>query len=207
MNRSYDGKVVVITGAGTEVGATAAALFWNAGASVVLNALQGERLQPWTDRVGSDRMSVYRVDVLDKEHASAFAADAVDRFGKIDLLVNCIRGEVAGPRTDGWPDRGEGEGRRCLARILNSAIAFLPHLAETQGAIMNMLSVPASESEVGLVSSLQESLDNLTHALAIETAPKGVRVIPIAIVKSVEPSALSRKSSRSPMKRFQPAAG
>lgn len=83
------GKVALITGAGSGMGATAARLFAREGAIVVAADVsdQGEKTSDAIANAGGESMFV-KVDVADEAQVEAMVAAAVDRFGKLDILYN-----------------------------------------------------------------------------------------------------------------------
>ena len=84
---SIKGKVVVITGASSGIGAATAKLLATKGAKVVLGARREERLQALSQAIGDN--AVYQVtDVTDRQQVRALIDLAVSKFGRVDVLYN-----------------------------------------------------------------------------------------------------------------------
>jgi NADP-dependent 3-hydroxy acid dehydrogenase YdfG len=84
------GKVVAITGASSGIGAATAALLAERGASVVLGARRSDRLEALAAEIRQrgGTASVCRIDVSVGEDLERFVAQAVDEFGRLDVLVS-----------------------------------------------------------------------------------------------------------------------
>lgn len=88
---SYDNKVVVITGASSGIGEHIARRFYEAGASIAVCSRSRERIE----RAVSDyadlrdsRVMAAAADMTERDAVSAFMAAVVERFGRIDILIN-----------------------------------------------------------------------------------------------------------------------
>ncbi len=81
------GTVVAITGASAGIGRETARLLAEAGANVVLAARRTERLTALVEEMGPDRALAVPTDVRDPEQSRALVAAAVERFGRLDVLV------------------------------------------------------------------------------------------------------------------------
>lgn len=90
MSGALDGKVIVATGAGRGIGAAAATLFAEEGATVVVADLNGEAAAEVTDKIVSDGATAIAVafDLGDEESIERLIRTAVDRHGGIDMLFN-----------------------------------------------------------------------------------------------------------------------
>src|SRR5262249_14160564 len=84
----FEGKVVVVTGAGSGVGAATAKRFHDEGDIVVLNGRRESKLSEVAAALGSDRYMIGPADVSTVEDVEPLVADVISRFEKIDILVN-----------------------------------------------------------------------------------------------------------------------
>src|SRR5262245_16000576 len=84
------GKVALITGAGSGIGAATAELFAQEGAAVALADLGRERLEPVAARIGKTGADALVIagDVTRRVDSERFAEEALARFGRVDVLVN-----------------------------------------------------------------------------------------------------------------------
>jgi NAD(P)-dependent dehydrogenase (short-subunit alcohol dehydrogenase family) len=179
-----DGRVALVTGASAGLGARFARVLAGAGASVVLVARRADRLTALaSDLEGS---LVAPADLADAEQRAGAVAAALDRFGRVDVLVN-----NAGV-SDG-PQRAEAEDPAdfALAVDLNLTAPFhlsrlvAPGMIERgSGSIVNITSVhglvaSSPNRQAGYVAS-KSGLVGLTRELACQWANDGLRVNAIA---------------------------
>lgn len=82
------GKIVVITGASSGLGAETARHLVGAGARVALGARRKDRLDALVAELGPNNASAFQVDVTDQERVEAFVADAHARWGRIDAMLH-----------------------------------------------------------------------------------------------------------------------
>jgi meso-butanediol dehydrogenase/(S,S)-butanediol dehydrogenase/diacetyl reductase len=183
--KRFENKTVVVTGAGSGIGAACVRRLFDEGASVVAADVQKENV----DRVvaefeGSDRVYGVGVDISDREQVAALVSGAVQRFGQLWGLVNCagIRGvgSVLTVEPEVW--------RKVLSVNLDGtfnvcqAFALAMKDAQASGAIVNLSSaagirgvpnrLPYAASKYGIVG--------ISQTMALELGPIGIRVNAIA---------------------------
>jgi meso-butanediol dehydrogenase/(S,S)-butanediol dehydrogenase/diacetyl reductase len=171
----FSGKVVVVTGAGSGIGAAAARRFHAEGAAVVLSGRRHAKLAEVRPSVGSGRCLIRASDVSNVEDVAQLTADTLRRFGRIDILVN--KAGVGGRGAFFWICRSR-TGIACSGSISNMTRSILPHLIETKGAIINVSSMSGLGGDRGLsfYNAAKGAVSNLTRSLALEFGPKGIRI-------------------------------
>jgi len=176
MTRELEGRVAIVTGAGRNIGRSIALSLADGGAAVVVNARsnrgEAEAVVREIEAAGG-RAQTAIADVADEAPVGRMVADAVSRFGRIDILVNnaALRAE------DPLESMTLEEWRRVVGVILDGAFicvkACLPYLkASGHGAIVNVggLSAHTGAAHRAHVVAAKSGLVGFTRALAHELA-------------------------------------
>ena len=173
----FGGKVVIVTGAGTGIGAATAQRFARDGASVVLAGRRLEKLQSVASSMAPERRLVRPADVSKEADAAHLVEAAVQKFGRLDVLVNNAGVAVFG----GFLELSLDDYRRTMATNVDGVIyctrAALPHLLESRGSVVNVSSVSGIGGDWGLAyyNASKGAVSNLTRSLALEFGGRGVR--------------------------------
>ncbi len=176
--RRFPDHRVLITGAGQGIGAATARRFAAEGARVLVTDIDAERAERTAAEVGG---TPFVLDVADPASVEAAFAHAAAIFGGLDVLVNNAYACHPDPeRFEQWQD---ADWYRDFEVSLHGAYrccrAALPHLAAAggRGAIVSVGSVNA-ERYYGChaYSAAKAGLASLTRTLAVQAAPRGVRV-------------------------------
>lgn len=173
---ALDGKVALVTGASSGLGAAVAQLFAARGASVFGVARDAERMATVFEDVPGGAYA--SVDISSSDACRDAVAQCVDKFGRLDALIN-VAGfhqmrHTASVTDEDWD--------KDLAVNLNGPFflcrAALPHLLEAGGNIVNVASIAGIEGEVYSAGycAAKHGLVGLTRALAIEFTSERLRV-------------------------------
>ncbi len=142
MTQNID-KVVLVTGASSGIGEATVRELAAAGARLFIGARRGDRLQALAEELG-DMVAWRELDVTDGSDFDAFAAAAVERFGRVDVLVNNAGvmplSPLAALKRDEWKRMIDVN----VHGVLNGIAAVLPRfIAQGSGHVVNVASVAA----------------------------------------------------------------
>jgi len=176
------GKVAVVTGAGSGFGAGIARLFAAEGGRVVLADIDGasaEAVAAEIDRDGGAAIGL-RADVTDKADVATMMRAALDTYGRLDILVN---NAGVSHRNKPMTEVSEEEFDHIYAvnvkAIYLAALEAIPLMkAEGGGCIINTSSTAALRPRPGLTvyNSSKGAVNVLTKSMAVELAPDRIRV-------------------------------
>lgn len=181
-----DKKVALVTGGSRGIGKACALELAKSGYDVIINYVGNEEAanQSVTElkAAGSNALAL-KFDVTDKEAVEAGVAQVIEKYGKIDVLVN-----NAGITRDGLFMRMNAENWEAVINTnLNSAFYVTNPVAklmikQRQGAIINMASISGVYGNAGQAnySAAKAGLIGMTKALAKELGSRNIRVNAIA---------------------------
>jgi pteridine reductase len=185
MGESLDGKVALVTGGAKRVGEAIVRRLHAAGARVALHYRESEadaaRLEAELSALRPGSAARVRRDLLEPNAAEALVAAAVERFGRLDLVVNNASifypGGIGRIEPRHW-DELVGSNLRAPLFVSQAAA---PHLKQARGAIVNITDIHAERPLKGfpVYSVAKAGLAALTRSLALELAPE-VRVNAVA---------------------------
>lgn len=176
------GKVAIVTGAGTGIGAATARRFIADGASVTMTGRRLARLEAASAGMDPERVLLWSGDISDAADVEKLVAATMARFGRIDTLVNNAGTATFGPFLKTPADDWAQVMRVNIDGIIHATRAALPHLLASKGSIVNVSSVSGIGGDWGLAyyNTSKGAVNNLTRALALEFGGKGVRVNAVA---------------------------
>jgi len=181
----FRGRSAVVTGSGRGIGYQVAKILLAEGASVVINDVNPERLAKAAKSLHQpeDRLAQAVADVTDPDAAERLIGTAVDRFGRLDILVNMVGGSYGAPHMR-LMDFNLQDWYRVVNLNLTSVFlcirAALPRMRESGGgAIVNVSSSAGVRGEPGLWSPIycaaKAGVQGLTRQVALEYGHEGIR--------------------------------
>lgn len=180
MSRRLEGKVAIVTGAGTGIGEAIAHKFAKEGAKVVVNGLPDD---PITDvahsinRYGGEAIA-YAGDVSEEAYAQGCVQAAIDTYGRLDILVNNAGVFLTNAETEDYPVE---DFDRTIRMNIRSAFLMtkyaIPHLRKHNGNIIS------AGSEAGFNGLAQNTpyggtkgwMHSFMMGVAVEQAKYGIR--------------------------------
>jgi len=180
------GRVVLVTGSSRGIGAEVAVRAGGEGATVAVHYHHSaEGAARTVERVGGlgAQAASFAADVTDGGQAAQLVADVIERFGRIDGLVNNAGLTLVKPFFETEPAEWEAVIRTDLTAAYHTSRAALPSMVERgSGAIVNIASRlgQIGVADTAAYSAAKAGLIGLTRALAREFGPRGIRVNAVA---------------------------
>lgn len=173
-----DGKVCLITGAGSGIGAASAKLFAGEGATVVVADIDGDAAKRTVAAIG-EKATAEQVDVTDEQQTQAVAQRVSESLGRIDVLFNNAGIAGVGDVIETQPELFERVMRVNVLGVYLMTRAVVPHMIEQRsGSIINMSSCIA---EIGLARRVSYAASkgavlSMTKSMQVDLAQHGIRV-------------------------------
>ena len=180
MSNNIEGKVVVITGASSGLGAATARLLSAQGAIVVLGARRVDRIVALAGELvrGGGQALALQTDVTRREDVKRLVDGAVEKYGRIDVMINNAGLMPSSPlerlKIDDWDRMIDVN----IKGVLYGIAAALPHMqARKSGHIVNVSSVAGHRVRAGtaVYSATKHAVRVLTEGLRQEVKPYDIR--------------------------------
>ncbi|HEV2634480.1 MAG TPA: glucose 1-dehydrogenase [Actinocrinis sp.] len=208
------GKVVIVTGAGSGIGAAAVARFAAAGAYVLACGRKPDRLRQVVASIGA-AVTAVQCDVTEPEEVAGSVATAVERYGRLDAAFNCagVFGRFGPLHEDDQANFDD-----VVAVNLYGLWSCLRHqipaiVAAGGGTVVNCASVAAhlGHAKSPLYSATKHAVIGLSKSAALQYAADGVRINVVSpgstdteMLRSIYPSSetLDARARRAPLRRL-----
>jgi 3-oxoacyl-[acyl-carrier protein] reductase len=182
---SLQGRIALVSGASQGIGRACALELARAGATVVLAARNESKLAEAVAEIESagGKSAAFALDVASEDSIKSAAKAIIERFGKVEILVN-----NAGITRDGLmmamkrPDWDDVLGTNLTGAFLLTQALLRPMLKNRWGRIINISSVVGRTGQGGQVNyaASKAGLIGLTRSLAREVASRGITVNAVA---------------------------
>lgn len=206
------GKVAIVTGGGTGIGAATARLLSAHGAAIVLAG----RTQSSLDAVAADLTAggsachTCRTDVRVDEDVEALVSATLATFGQIDIVVNNAGGAYLHPLAEVPPERWDNSfALNVRAPYLITRSAGVHMLKRGTGVFVNISSSSARYGVVGgsAYTAAKAALETFTRQTALEWGPRGIRANAIAVGPVASEGALRSWERAGILERLHAIAG
>ncbi|WP_034912624.1 SDR family oxidoreductase [Erwinia sp. 9145] len=174
----FEKKIVVITGAGSGIGAATARRFASEGASVVLIGRTADKLEKTLKTLGAGDHLVAPADVGEADDVKALAQKVLEKYGRVDVLVNnagvIVQGRIHEIEPDDWKKLMKVD----LDGVYHCVHYFMPALLKSKGNVVNISSVSGLGGDWGMsvYNAAKGAVTNFTRSLAMDYGEDGVRV-------------------------------
>jgi NAD(P)-dependent dehydrogenase (short-subunit alcohol dehydrogenase family) len=176
----FKNKVALVTGGSRGVGFAVARALALRGAKVVITARGDARLQDTRNRIERLGGAVVAVagDVADPADAEKMVRAAIDRFGRLDIVINNAGISMRGHFSELSPEVCRRVAATNLIGCLNVSQAAVGHLVESKGQLVFISSIAGLFGLPGasVYCATKKALTGLAESLRIELIPKGVHV-------------------------------
>ncbi len=177
----WNGKVVLVTGGSSGLGRELAEGFARAGAKVAIAALEAEAVEATTrdlQGLGADALGVH-ADITRQEDVDSLLAQTLDRFGRLDALVNNAGRSMRGKLLDTTPEQFRDLMELNLIALVRCTRAALPHLLARRGHVVNIGSLASKSAArwVGAYPATKHAVAAYSQQLRLELGPEGLHVL------------------------------
>ena len=183
---NFTGRVAIVTGGGTGIGAVTAMQLAQRGADLVLAGRKPEPLETTAQKIRQEtgrRCITVPTNVTDPEQATKLIEATIAEYGRIDILINNAGKGSHRPLRTMSPEIWQKDVNLNLNAAFYCSQAVFPHLKESgHGAIVNISSLAGVNGTlgVGAYSAAKSGLQMFTRVASAEWGPHGIRVNAVA---------------------------
>jgi len=177
-------KVAIVTGGSSGLGLAIAKELYYAGANVVLAARDANRLEVAAKEVQGAATDVTTVvgipcDITRDEQVASLIGSTLDRFGQLDVLVNCAGKSGRGKVLDTTPQQFQEMWELNFLALVRCTRAAAPHLIKSRGHLVNIGSLASKSASkfLGAYPATKFAVAAYTQQLRLELEPEGLHVL------------------------------
>ena len=182
LSRSVEGKVALITGAGSGMGKATAYVFAEAGAKVVVSDINDKQINEVANEIGSSEGACLKqtLDVTNQENINEAITNVIKEFGQLDILVN--NAGISIPTTiddENYEESWDKTFDVLLKGQVNLIRAALPFIRKSDcGRIVNISSTEGmgATPRISPYTAAKHGVIGLTRSLAAELGSEGITV-------------------------------
>lgn len=177
---TFKGKVVLITGASSGIGAATALCFSRLGASLALTGRNLDNLNKVAAQCAENTSKPYVcvADLNNETDTKNVLESTIKHYGKLDVLVNNAGILEAGSIEHTSLEQYDRMFNTNVRSVFHLTMLAIPHLSETKGNIVNVSSVNGIRAFPGVLSYCMSkaAVDQMTRCVALDVASKQIRV-------------------------------
>jgi meso-butanediol dehydrogenase/(S,S)-butanediol dehydrogenase/diacetyl reductase len=181
-NYPYTGTVVLVTGAGSGIGEAIALAFLEQGATVCLVGRSVEALTRASAAFSPERACIIPADVTDRHQVDAMVATVLERFGRLDVVINNA-GTFEPTAIEDYDDEAWERMRRVnVDAVMLVTRAAVPALKATGGTVITVSSIAGMRGDWNQFgyNATKGAVNAMMQSLALDLGGDGIRVNVIA---------------------------
>ncbi|XP_076247471.1 3-oxoacyl-[acyl-carrier-protein] reductase FabG-like [Calliopsis andreniformis] len=175
---AFTGKVVLITGASSGIGAATAVHFAQLGASLSLAGRNSQNLAAVAEKCKPNKPFIVTGELTNEADAKNVIESTIKHYGKLDVLVNNAGILESGGIENTSLEQYDRTFNINVRSVYHLTMLAVPHIVKTKGNIVNVSSVCGLRAFSGVLSYCMSkaAVDHFTRCVALELANKQVRV-------------------------------
>ncbi len=190
----WHNKVVLVTGGSSGLGRVIADCFAEAGAKIAIVGLEADAVRQAADEMqagGADALGIH-ADITRQEDVDRLFSEILDRFGRLDVLVNNAGRSMRGKVLNTTPEQFRDLLELNFIALVRCTRAAVPHLLKQQGHVVNLGSLAAKSAArwVGAYPATKFAVAAYSQQLRLELGPQGLHVLLVC------PGPIERKDAR-----------
>jgi NAD(P)-dependent dehydrogenase (short-subunit alcohol dehydrogenase family) len=190
----WQNKVVLVTGGSSGLGRIIAEHFARAGAKLAIVGLEADAVARTATEMQSAGGEVLGIcaDITKQEDVDRLFAQTLERFGRIDVLVNNAGRSMRGKVLDTTPEQFRDLMELNLIALVRCTRAAVPHLLKNSGHVVNIGSLASKSAArwVGAYPATKFAVAAYSQQLRLELGPRGLHVLLVC------PGPIERKDAR-----------